>query len=675
MGAAAQVLSAVLDPTMSDHSHAYRPNRGARRAICELAAAPDLGTSWAIVSDIASYFDSIDHRLLVAMLREHVADERFLRILESWLTNPVRDQGHDHPNRKGVPQGAAISPVLANLYLTPLDRWMERRGVVYARYADDFVALCPSEASARNTANDLEAFLARELRLAVKPSKSAFVPVAQGYDFLGFRLDAAGARIAEARVADCVDAVRALLGTALDRAHLRELDARVRGFRNYFDLPFAALAAQLAELDTQREGALRGWCDAERLPVAAVLARAERFVVGGGVEPVPTMSGYPDAEADPDDDVPATPLAEAIKTSLAVVDRTVGAVAARATDKRPVAAVSAGHLNVFGFGVAAALEGERLVVRKKREAVFEVPLAALRSVHLQTYGMAITTPVLEALAEREVPVLFSHPGGRVWGAVRANVHKGSGDLLAAQLAARGGPLGISVAQALIGAKLVNQERLLRYYAKYKGRKGTPVGEGLIKAAETIEGLRRRVHEVDSEELEVARKRIFSAEGRAGAAYWGALGGVLGEGFPGRIGRGARDPINSAFNYGYGILYGALWCAILKAGLEPGVGVLHASTGDRASLVFDLIGPFRVPAVDRPLHGFFGRGGTVKLNKDGHLSASSRRGLARLVGAGLSAEQSWAGTSQTIAAHVEAHATQLAIWFRGGSGLDPLRIRW
>ncbi len=171
------------------------------------------------------------------------------------------------------------------------------------------------------------------------------------------------------------------------------------------------------------------------------------------------------------------------------------------------------------------------------------------------------------------------------------------------------------------------------------------------------------------------KRIFTIEGRGGAAYWEALKVVLGSGFPGRTGRGGSDPINVALNYGYGILYAAGWGAIAKSGLDPGIGMLHASPGDRGSLVFDLVEPFRVAAVDRPVVSFVSRGKIIRLNRDGHLTASARGDLARLVGAALSDPVSWGGCDKPLSEHIRKHASGLAIWLQGGRPLRALRIRW
>lgn len=679
MGAAADVLSAVLEPHFSDRSFAYRQGRSARSAVSELIASPRMAGGWAIVADIASYFDTIDHRLLLGMLREHVADDAFVRLVGSWITNPILDSGQEVRPRRGVPQGAPISPVLANLYLTPLDRWMESRGLDYVRYADDFVALCDSEIQAQKVAAALEEFLARELKLSVKPTKTTFVAVGEGFEFLGFAFDRAGARIPEPRVQEARDSVaRLLVSDERNSTVLTRLDAYVRGFRNYFDLEMPRTSEQLATLEADRVRQLIDWAIARRLDQALVIDRSERFVVELAPSAAPGAYGH-----DRDQDQPTSPEDESvlpqpiapIPTSLAEVDRRPAAVRARVAAGRPAAVNAGGHLEVFGFGAHAGLEEERFVLHRKRELIFEAPLAALRTVQVDSYGMTFSTPLLEELAERDVPVLFTRHGERPWAVLRPLVAKGSVDLLRAQVAGQAGRLGIQVAQELVAAKLANQERLLRYYAKYKRRRSTPAGARLRDGAERIARIASELSDVPLDGADVARRKVFSIEGRAAAAYWSALQEVLGKEFPGRVGRGATDAINIALNYGYGILYAAVWGAIARAGLDPGIGMLHASPGDRGALVFDFVEPFRVPAVDRPVVGLISRGTLIKLNTDRQLTASARGHIAGVVGRALDDPIPWAGIEKPLAEHIEREARDLATWLQGGEPLRALRIRW
>jgi group II intron reverse transcriptase/maturase/CRISPR-associated endonuclease Cas1 len=676
MGATADVLSTILEPTFSDRSYAYRPGRGARQAVADLVGSPHLSEGWALIADIASYFDNIDHSLLLAMLREHVADDAFVRLVSQWLTNPARDAGQEARPRRGVPQGAPISPVLANLYLTPLDRWMERKGLDYARYADDFVALCENAQQAQAIHDEMEAFLARELRLSVKPTKTAFVAVAEGFDFLGFRFGPDGPTIPQPRLEEARATLDATLALDLPADELlRKVDAYVRGFRAYFDLGNPRTTQALGLLETDRRARLQSWARARRLDEALVADRAERFLVSSIHSPPPgAYEGALDGHADETARVPPEPRPPA-PTSLAQVDRRPAAVKSRSKGPQPVAVDAGGHLGIFGFGAAAGLEGERIVLSRKGEVVFEAPLRAFRSVHVDSYGMSLSTPLLEELAARDIPVILSRPGGRAWAVLRPLASKGSADLLSAQLTAHRSPLSITIACALIGAKLANQERLLRYYAKAKVRRTAPEGMRLRESADRISALADDLTTIDSSDVDAARRRVFSVEGRAGASYWSALKDVLGAAFPGRTGRNAVDPINVALNYGYGVLYAATWAAVARAGLDPGVGVLHASTGDRGALVFDLVEPFRVPVVDRVVVGMVSRGKELKLNKDGHLTSATRRKIAQVVGQALQQPAPWGGAARPIGEHLDRHAVALAAWLQGGPPLRALRIRW
>lgn len=675
MGAAADALATVLEPGFSDRSFAYRPNRGARQAVNEIACSPRLQSGWVLIADIASYFDNIDHGLLLAMLREHVADDAFVRLVTAWITNPARDGGQDTRPKRGVPQGSPISPVLANLYLTPLDRWMERKGLDYARYADDFVAICESAKDAQAVSDEMEGFLTRELRLSVKPTKTTFVAVAEGFDFLGFRVDVDGPFIPEHRLEEARSTIDATLATDLPVPDvLRKLDAYVRGFRNYFDLGTARIGQALAVLEADRRNRLDAWARGRRLDIGLVVDRAERFVSGATSAPPPGAYEEPGVVSDEDSAAPPAKV-DAPSTSLQTIDRRPSAVKERAKGTRPVAVDAGGHLGIFGYGASAGIEGERIVLRRKGEVVFEAPVRGFRSVHVDSYGMSLSTPLLESLAGQGVPVILSRPGGKAWAVLRPLTSRGGADLLRAQLGAHAGPLSIAVARELIGAKLANQERLLRYYAKAKARRTAPEGVRLREAADRIASLASELPAIEDTDVDAARRKVFSVEGRAGSTYWTAVKEVLGEAFPGRTGRGATDPVNMALNYGYGVLYAAAWAATARAGLDPAVGVLHASVGDRGALVFDLVEPFRVPAVDRAVIGLVSRGKAIKLNRDGHLTTTTRRHVAHVVGKALQHATRWGGAARPLSEHIERHAVELAAWLQGGPPLRALRMRW
>ena len=180
--AAMLAIEPEMDARMSDTSLAYRIGRGPPHAIKAVEAAHNAGSVWTVDADIKSYFDSIWHRQLMTDLAIWIDDERILRLLLRWL----RTFGW---RGRGVAQGAPISPLLANLYLHPVDRLMATMGWHMIRYADDFVVLTASAGEASRALRDAERYL-RGRGLILNREKTRIVPPGTEFVFLGQTLRA-----------------------------------------------------------------------------------------------------------------------------------------------------------------------------------------------------------------------------------------------------------------------------------------------------------------------------------------------------------------------------------------------------------------------------------------------------------------------------------------------------
>jgi len=119
------ILNAYYEPQFSNHSHGFRPNRGCGTALDEISHGWR-GTTWFIEGDIASYFDTIDHTVMIEILRMNIHDNRFLRLIESLLKAGYCEDWKYNATLNGAPQGGVVSPILSNIYLDMLDQFVEQ---------------------------------------------------------------------------------------------------------------------------------------------------------------------------------------------------------------------------------------------------------------------------------------------------------------------------------------------------------------------------------------------------------------------------------------------------------------------------------------------------------------------------------------------------------------------
>jgi RNA-directed DNA polymerase len=184
------VLEPIFEREFLPCSHGFRPQRGCKGALREVQRLLDAGATWVVDADIKSYFDSIPQAQLMTEVRTRIADGRVLKLLEAYLTQGVMDGLEQWTPEAGTPQGAVISPLLANVYLHPVDQALTAAGYQVVRYADDLVILCASEDEAQRALTLLRALLeTRGLRL--HPEKTRVVDATQsgGFDFLGYHFE------------------------------------------------------------------------------------------------------------------------------------------------------------------------------------------------------------------------------------------------------------------------------------------------------------------------------------------------------------------------------------------------------------------------------------------------------------------------------------------------------
>ena len=188
--AIAQRLMPIYEPLFSETSFGYRPNRSAQDAIIEVKKYAEKGYTFAVVLDLSKYFDTLNHNLLLNIIRRTVKDERVVQLIKRYLKSGVMENGVVVETNEGSPQGGNLSPLLANVYLNEFDQEFKRRGVPCIRYADDIVLLARSKRASERLLETSTSYLEGKLKLKVNRDKSRTVCVfaVRNFKYLGFAL-------------------------------------------------------------------------------------------------------------------------------------------------------------------------------------------------------------------------------------------------------------------------------------------------------------------------------------------------------------------------------------------------------------------------------------------------------------------------------------------------------
>jgi len=238
-GALRHVLEPIFETNMAVHSYGFRPGRGAKDALRRVDTLLKADHVWVVDADLQSYFDTIPHERLLALVAERVGDGRVLALVESFLQAGVLEEAKGwQPTQRGTPQGGVISPLLANVYLNPLDHQMAAAGWEMVRYADDFVILCRREAEAQNALAAVRQWV-NEAGLTLHPEKTRVVDARApgGFDFLGYHFERGLKWPRKKSLAKLRERVRAKT-SRLDGRSLSEIvtdvNRTLRGWYQYF---------------------------------------------------------------------------------------------------------------------------------------------------------------------------------------------------------------------------------------------------------------------------------------------------------------------------------------------------------------------------------------------------------------------------------------------------------
>jgi RNA-directed DNA polymerase len=282
-------IEPIFEVQFRPGSYGFRPGRSCKDALREVDRLLKEGFTWVVDADLKSYFDTIPHDRLMARVTERISDGRVLSLIDGFLRQDIMTDMARWQPTTGTPQGAVLSPLLANIYLHPLDLLMETSGYRMVRYADDFVILCRTEDEALAALGQVAAWVAAN-GLTLHPDKTRTGDSRQpghGFEFLGYRFEAGRRLVRKKSLKALKDKVRMRTirsrGDSLERI-IADLNPTLRGWFGYFQHARPALFDALdgfvrrrlraiLRKQEKRPGIGRGKDDHRRWPNAFFAAR------------------------------------------------------------------------------------------------------------------------------------------------------------------------------------------------------------------------------------------------------------------------------------------------------------------------------------------------------------------------------------------------------------------
>lgn len=236
--AIAQVLTPIFEPSFSDSSFGFRPGRSAHQAIRQVQREVQDGRLIGVDLDLAKFFDTVNHDVLMRLLSQKIGDKALLRLIGRYLRAGVWVGEHFEPSEIGTPQGGPLSPLLANIMLTPLDDELHRRGHRFARYADDLVILVKSQRAGERVMQSVKRYLEQRLKLQVNPAKSRVAPMSE-CAFLGFTIKRKKIHWTDKALANFKSRIKELTGRSWGVSmdyRMHKLGQYLRGWVAYFGI-------------------------------------------------------------------------------------------------------------------------------------------------------------------------------------------------------------------------------------------------------------------------------------------------------------------------------------------------------------------------------------------------------------------------------------------------------
>jgi group II intron reverse transcriptase/maturase/CRISPR-associated endonuclease Cas1 len=614
-------LNDFFNPLFSNHSYGYRPGKGTQKAINRCKDYIKRKYFHIYKSDINDFFETIDHQRLVNLLDLYIEDKRIINLISQFIENGLFEKRYiDH--EIGIHQGDILSPLLSNIYLNQFDMFLERVGIEFVRFADDFVLFFKSFNEAKEKSQKAREFV-QSLGLDFEVEKSYFSNIEKGFSFLGCFFRNSDVYIDKERFNKHIQSIKELKKLSLNN-FLEKTVLKYKGFKNYY---FKVITdkKQIEKIksiiqNTIREKLIEEFKHKTKKEINEIIKKYEFDDIDLKLQVDIAYNEYKSKKnLIPKDKIKKQKkkvLKNLTKSSIIVVQE---------------------------YGTFLGISKNKITIKKKGKIAKTFPKNRIKRVIINSKGVSFSSSFVHMCVKNGISIEFIDYSYNPY-ALLVSFNMAYPKTAVKQLKLLQSDKRMEFAKEFVLSKIVNQKNYLRYLNKYH--------KILDKEVENLRKLILKIKRANNIEM------LMGYEGSAGAIYWQGIGKVLKEDNFKRMTFGAKDVINSAFNYGYALLYSKVKYSLIKAGLGVNISFLH-SLDKKPVLVFDMVEEFRTYVVDRAVVFALNKSDDITLGNDGRLSKNARKRIIEEVNERFASLHEFKGEKRKVEDIIELQAFNLA----------------
>lgn len=664
-----QAIRKIIEPRLErlflDNSYAYRHKKGALKTIKYIVRqCGNKENQFALRLDVENFFDNIDHAILQQRLTAIGVENELIRIIMLSVKMGKVAKGSNVwiESTKGVPQGAVLSPLLANLYLHSFDQFVTSKSVPYARYGDDSFVLCKTREQAETIKEQANKYLKEKLSLSL--NTPAISSVEEGFDFLGVTIRQQGVSISEQKKKELE---KRIWGLSINEEGFVEKSRKTwEGLQNYY-------AKLLPQEDLEYFDATLIKRIRMIVEIANVFKNKKSLL--SAFSNIRFLSKkYCEHSKQHADELVSFFLNNINKEKqIENEKKNVKIIQSRKKEYRKIETETSGLL-VNRPGVFIGLTKRGITATYKGTVLSHHHKDNLSQIIVTGQGVTISSNLIGFCLSNKIPIdFFDHQGSHIGSVLNAKSIQNS---LWEKQCVADATIKKTIALCIIQGKIKNQYGLLKYFHKYHKKHYPNLHSKMIDMEEGVENFIKWSKSTSFMDVDYIQK-LMGHEAQVAIRYWNYIRELVSDdkvGFERREHKGATDLVNSMLNYGYAILYVRVWQALLAAKLNPFDSLIHVRQEGKPTLVYDMVEIFRSQVVDRVVISLVQKGQDLEVRK-GLLTDQTRQLLVKSVMERLSRYEKYQGEDIKMEQIILRQAKLLAKAFDGIEKFKPYVAKW